>query len=323
VADEPEKPSVPINQDANRPVEEPVLFVPMPKGIVDPNSSALAALGASAAAGRAAYDKVESAKRRASGISRAPSPPPSLPNAHYHPDPPRDDLRRDILHAVEDSERIARKPTEKPVAPSSSRKTFSMSRDDSIFWISIAAFGGGFSVMSLSTLLGTILVATGIAGLIWANRGHMPKPPWRMAALIAAMVFTCSVVAFDIYDRNFGHRIPQATGRVWEPLAEDQKRDLRLILGALPKRDSIQIICLNTDCRALAESLMGIFYDVGWSPVLGTSNFFSEPYGIAIYQTDLKDQQLKAAIERTTKLKISNVLQSNMNLDSVFIGVRP
>jgi hypothetical protein len=69
---------------------------------------------------------------------------------------------------------------------------------------------------------------------------------------------------------------------------------------------------------------MSIFDDVGWNPVMGTSNFFQEPYGAVLYQTDVKEERLKDAIEKTTKIRISHIAQTSIpNLDSIFLGVRP
>jgi hypothetical protein len=295
-------------------------------------SEALDKLAASAATGRrAAYDVFRQNQSGASKISRAPPPPPSLPVGNYRPDPaeaqpvPDESLRGDISRAMQDSERREKEvpKDDKSNLPPTSKKTFSMSRDDSIFWVSLASFGGGFSVMSLSPALGTSLVALGIAGLMWANRGHMPKPPWRMAALIVAMAMTCSFVMYDIYDRNFGHRIP--TGRIWSALTDDQKKSLGLVLSALPKRDSIQVICLTTDCQELAQDFMRVFYEAEWNPVLGASSFFSQvPYGAVLYQTDVTDQRLKNAIEKTTNIRILRILPSAFpNLDSIFLGIKP
>lgn len=48
------------------------------------------------------------------------------------------------------------------------------------------------------------LIVVGLAALIWSNRGHMPRPRWRLAALVLAMAATCGVVGYDLYDRHFG-----------------------------------------------------------------------------------------------------------------------
>jgi hypothetical protein len=69
--------SLPISQNPNHPVEDPVSFSA---------SDAMAKLAASAAAGMAALQAQTRPHSR--GISRAPPPPPSLPNAYYRPEPP-------------------------------------------------------------------------------------------------------------------------------------------------------------------------------------------------------------------------------------------
>jgi hypothetical protein len=89
-------------------------------------------------------------------------------------------------------------------ANSTSKSSFSMSRDDAIFWVGITLFGVGVPVVFDHPYIGSSLIAIGIIALIWANRGHMPKPPLRMAILIIAMTLTIAVAGYDIYDRNFG-----------------------------------------------------------------------------------------------------------------------
>jgi|GEM_PF-6054732 len=106
------------------------------------------------------------------------------------------------------SERAAEKVT---VAESGPRKAFSMSRDDALFWIGIALFGDGVYLMAEHPYYGIPLIISGVALLAWSNRGHMPKPPIRLAVLILAMTVTVSIVAFDYYDRHFGNRAPSAT----------------------------------------------------------------------------------------------------------------
>lgn len=99
---------------------------------------------------------------------------------------------------------------QEPLTESAPQKAFSMSRDDSIFWTSLAAFGGGLTAMSLFTPLGILLAVVGIAGLVWANRGHMPKPSLRFVTLISVLLITTSVTGYDLYDRHFAKPLKAA-----------------------------------------------------------------------------------------------------------------
>src|ERR1700676_1801044 len=65
--------------------------------------------------------------------------------------------------------------------PPEPRRGFSMSRDDAIFWIGIAAFGDGLYLMADHPSYGVPLIIIGVALLAWASRGHMPRPPFRLA----------------------------------------------------------------------------------------------------------------------------------------------
>jgi hypothetical protein len=117
---------------------------------------------------------------------------------------------------------------------------------------------------------------------------------------------------------------PAPTGRVWSRLTDEQRSSLELVLGALPKHDSFQVICLTSDCRGLAEDFMRAAYNAGWAPVLTSGNFYQEPYGITLYVKDINDHSLANAIEKSTGLKIEHVYPSSFpNLESVFIGIRP
>jgi hypothetical protein len=214
---------------------------------------------------------------------------------------------------------------EKQAEGSSGRKSFSMSLDDTIFWIGLTSLGAGLYLMAEHPIYGLVLVVAGVAALAWANRGHMPKPPLRLGALILAMAITVGVAGYDLYDRRFGvPAAPIATGRVWTPLTDEQKASLGLVLSAFPKHDTFQIICLNSDCKTLSEDLMRVLYDAGWNPVLVGSYVQQEPYGAALYQTDINDRKLADAIEKATKLKVNHIYPSTIaNVDSLFLGLRP
>jgi hypothetical protein len=114
----PAPPVIPINQEANRPAEEPLIFVPVPSGI-DPNSPALSILAASAAAGRKAYDAAQrgqtAAPSKATGISRAPPPPPSMSGSSSGYRTGDDPSLREAIRKVADA--IGSRQSEKPPPP--------------------------------------------------------------------------------------------------------------------------------------------------------------------------------------------------------------
>ena len=66
-------------------------------------------------------------------------------------------------------------------SPSSARKAFSLSRDDALFWIGVAVFGDGLYLLAEHPMYAVPLIIAGVALLAWSNRGHMPKPPLRLA----------------------------------------------------------------------------------------------------------------------------------------------
>lgn len=121
--------------------------------------------------------------------------------------------------AVEQSER----PSEKtPVAETGPRKTFSMSRDDAIFWMGIAAFGDGLYLMAEHPIYATLLVVAGTTALAWAVRGHMPRPGLRFVALVALFLTTCAITGYDLYDRHFGVNAQGITPPAATPISPPQ-----------------------------------------------------------------------------------------------------
>ena len=91
MADDKDRPQITQSSNSN----EPPLVVPPASNFEADASDALSKLAASAAAGQSAYDAVQDAKRKASGISRAPAPPPSLLGNNYQQKPPEPSASRD------------------------------------------------------------------------------------------------------------------------------------------------------------------------------------------------------------------------------------
>lgn len=104
----------------------------------------------------------------------------------------REERKADVAKTIESSA----KP---PMAEPNPRKTgFSMSLDDALFWIGLTCFGSGSGVM-FEHPAGILLVFFGVALLAWANRGHMPKPPLRLAAFYFAVAVTCALVGWQTW----------------------------------------------------------------------------------------------------------------------------
>jgi hypothetical protein len=96
-----------------------------------------------------------------------------------------------------------------------------MSRDDAIFWVGVAVFGDGLYLVADHPMYGIPLIFAGVGLLMWSNRGHMPRPPLRFAALIAALLITAGIAGYDLYDRYLGNssKVPTISN-VRPPLTE-------------------------------------------------------------------------------------------------------
>jgi hypothetical protein len=136
--------------------------------------------------------------------------------AHSRPsDPPQ----RSFLHSIfADPPRRNMAGQESKLPVGGHKEGFSLSRDDALFWIGIALFGDGVYLMAEHPYYAIPLIAAGVALLAWSNRGHMPRPPVRLAVLIFAMAVTISIAGSDYYDRHFGEK-PQTR----LPLTEAQR----------------------------------------------------------------------------------------------------
>lgn len=79
---------------------------------------------------------------------------------------------------------------------------FSMSLDDAIFWIALTVFGAGLYFVIDAQTYGLILIAMGATGLTWATRYHVPKPYFRTAAAVIALLATWALIGYDIHVRH-------------------------------------------------------------------------------------------------------------------------
>ena len=202
-----------------------------------------------------------------------------------------------------------------------------MSRDDALFWIGVAVFGDGLYLLAEHPMYAVPLITAGVALLAWSNRGHMPKPPLRLAALIIAMAATCAFVGYDLYDRHFGNSSSAhiATGKLWPPLTDEQEASLERALKALPNHRAFRIICLSADCREFSGNIISAFHSAGWQPLAAFSNQnYSEPVGLVLYLKDLNDRSLANAIETSTGQKIDHIeTSSDPTMESLLVRIKP
>lgn len=152
----------------------------------------------------------------------------------------------------------------------------------------------------------------------------MRSPVALWAMITVTWLFLAANIGFTIYGHYAGQR-PAPTGRIWETLTKDQKTLLALALRNVPKRDHFRIICLTSDCKDLAADFMGVMHEANWNPIFSSSSsFFSEPYGLVIYQKDVNDRSIADAIEKTTNLKVDHIEATNdPTIESIFLGLRP
>jgi len=230
-------------------------------------------------------------------------------------DPPKNDQSSGMATVAEDNNQ------------SGPRKAFSLSRDDALFWIGVAVFGDGLYLLADHPTYAVPLIMAGVALLAWSNRGHMPRPPLRLAALILAMAATCGIAGYDLYDRHFGNppSVHIATGKLWPPLTDEQEASLERALRALPNHRAFRVICLSADCKEFSGNIISAFYSAGWQPLASySSTFYSEPVGLVLYLKDTNDRTLTNAIETSTGQKIDRIEAStDPTIESLFVGIKP
>lgn len=230
--------------------------------------------------------------------------------------------RQAIADAIKQSEPLSEKTT---VANSSFSETNA--------WIYGGVGGAAFSTVFGIGLVGifyehrpvpgavmSLIGFAGLAAMIFLLKGH------RLTVIHAAMAALFATWVFLGYVLWAGPKPPAtATGRTWQALTNNEKTLLALALRNLPKRDHFRIICLTSDCKDLATDFMGVMHDANWNPTFSSaSSFFSEPYGLVIYQKDVNDHSIADAIEKTTNLKIDHIEGSNdPTIESIFLGLRP
>jgi hypothetical protein len=183
---------------------------------------------------------------------------------------------------VPDLARQGERPSEKATvaedkSQSGTRKAFSLSRDDALFWIGVAVFGDGLYLVAEHPMYAVPLITAGVALLAWSNRGHMPKPRLRLAALILAMAITCGIAGYDLYERHFGNPLapPQEVPAVrtnstplsperWPALTSTETSVFVAGARLIPPQD-IVVVCENINCKDLTDGIGEILLKTpGW-----------------------------------------------------------
>jgi hypothetical protein len=167
------------------------------------------------------------------------------------------------------------------------RKAFSMPRDDAIFWVGLTLFGGGLSMTSAHPIIGVILLIVGIMALVWANRGHMPRPSLRFTILILAMLITTGLSGYDLYDRYFGNPAPDAAKAINSLQAEKDKLQAELT-SATTSRDALQQQLKNLPPQAAAPAASPYLHLTDarrWQIVKTLIDGADLPHGCAIIQS--------------------------------------
>ncbi len=111
----------------------------------------------------------------------------------------------------------------------------------------------------------------------------------------------------------------------WEPLSKDELLTLRSELRTVPKREMTRICCQGSDCRDLADSLIGLFRNLDWPNVEGeNSRAVPEFRGIVLQQKDVSDTRIADAIEKATGGRIQvTISQSDLRPTRLVIGPKP
>ncbi len=84
-------------------------------------------------------------------------------------------------------------------------RSFSMSRDDAIYWLGLAVFPTGLFVVTDHAIYGWALIVAGVGLLGWAARAHAPRTSPRTAAFIVAVILTWGAVGYDAYQGRSLH----------------------------------------------------------------------------------------------------------------------
>ncbi len=257
------------------------------------------------------------------GPPAAPIPTP-LDIASYPNTATVENMRRSMESSPrsEQSERSLEKPMSEMHADD---KAIIIAIGGSAFCAGLFGFYEGHPILGTAFTVGGLITMAPISPFVRSRISWAFGRPALWALAITTWLLLAANLGLSLYSRPTVHPVAVATGDVWTALTPDEKKLLSLAVKLLPTQPHFRIICLTSDCKDLAESLMVAFHDAGWNPVFATSSaFFQEPYGIVLYLKDPNDKSLKDAIEKTTSLKVDHTeVSTDPFMESMFIGIRP
>jgi hypothetical protein len=114
-------------------------------------------------------------------------------------------------------------------------------------------------------------------------------------------------------------------GRPWTPLTSQEIADLSLRLRDIPKH-RVQLMYLSQLGKPLAETLNQAFIKAGWSDSVTLSDGGGNHLGIIVGPGANKAGALKAAIEGTTRLRVSVDKPDRAEVPDfvyLFVGINP
>ena len=114
-------------------------------------------------------------------------------------------------------------------------------------------------------------------------------------------------------------------GKPWTPLTSQEIADLSLKLRDIPKH-RVQLMYLNQLGKPLAETLYQAFIKAGWSDFVTFMDGGGNHLGIIAGPGANKAGALKAAIESTTRLRVSVDTPDQpeaTNFVYLFVGINP
>jgi hypothetical protein len=243
----------------------------------------------------------------------------------------REHLRQTLAAAHEQSER----PTEKTTV---SDGPFPETLGDAARWLigGVFVFVAGFEgyVMIWEGRIVSGVASCAIAVVLTGLVVFWKKIPWSRKdvrwAFVAAIV-AIEVIALSPFVEQ--HRWPftgaseyggASRGSLWPPLTDDEYLSLRIALKDIPKHDGIRIICTSADCRELAGNFIGVFHEIGWSPIGIFEGPYGHPIGVVLYQKDTNDRTIADAIEKGTKGRLRPEIKSTDlgPIESLLIGIK-
>jgi hypothetical protein len=108
----------------------------------------------------------------------------------------------------------------------------------------------------------------------------------------------------------------------WDPLTSAEVTEIRSKLRKMPPPPMTRVMCGDSDCRELADSLMGLFSGLNWQPAY--ENQLVSGTGITVLYKDGTYDQIADAVELSTNGRLKIDLQPHDLLPlRVTIGRKP